>query len=319
LLGDPFLSVLVAHQCSGSRHWQPFEIDLLKQLATQVAIAIQQAELYQQVLTFNANLERQVEERTVQLQQRNRELQELNHLKDIFLHAVSHDLRTPVMGTLLVLKNLLNQPVETVSFSRSVVERMIQSNERQLSLINLLLEVHASEVQGIVLHQKPLQVGIVVHGILEDMEPLLTKNQATLTNLIPADLPLVSADPTQLQRVFENLLTNALKHNPPGLSLTLEATVEARMIRCTLEDNGVGMSPAECDRLFELYFRGASARHLTGIGLGLYLCRQIITAHGGQIGVMSSPGAGATFWFTLPIAESPASDPNLLPMTDGES
>jgi PAS domain S-box-containing protein len=318
LLGDPFLSVLVAHQCSGPRHWHPFEIDLLKQLATQVAIAIQQAELYQQVLSFNANLEQQVAERTAQLEQRNQELQELNRLKDIFLHAVSHDLRTPVMGTLLVLKNLLNNPEDTIAISRSVVKRMIQSNERQLSLINSLLEVHASEVQGIVLHQKPLQVGILVQGILTDLEPLLTKNQATLSNLVPLDLPLVSADPTQLRRVFENLLTNALKHNPPGLSLTLSTSVEAEMIRCTVQDDGVGMGQAECDRLFELYFRGASARHLTGIGLGLYLCRQIITAHGGEIGVISSPGAGATFWFTLPIAESLSSGPNLLPVTNGD-
>lgn len=311
LLGDPFISVLVVHQCSGPRHWQAFEIDLLKQLATQVAIALQQAELYQQVLSFNANLEQQVAERTAQLEQRNRELQELNHLKDIFLHAVSHDLRTPVMGTLLVLKNLLNQSEDIIPLSRSILERMIQSNERQLSLISSLLEVHASEAQGIALHRERLQLGTLIQAISKDIEPLLTKNQAMLLNLVPVNLPWVSADPTQLRRVLENLLTNALKHNPPGLSLTLRATVEAGMIRCTLEDNGVGMPQAECDRLFELYFRGASARHLTGIGLGLYLCRQIITAHDGQIGIVSSPGAGATFWFTLPITEPTGS--NLLP------
>lgn len=317
-LGDLFLSVLVVHQCSGPRHWQPFEIDLLKQLATQVAIAIQQAELYQQVLSFNANLEQQVAERTAQLEQRNQELQELNRLKDIFLHAVSHDLRTPVMGTLLVLKNLLNQPETVILLSRSILGRMVQSNERQLSLINSLLEAHASETQGIILRQECLQLGTLIQAMIADMEPLLTKNQATLSELVPADLPLVSADPTQIRRVFENLLTNALKHNPPGLSLTLSATVETGMIRCTLEDNGIGMSPAECDRLFELYFRGASARHLTGIGLGLYLCRQIIDAHGGKIGVISSPGAGATFWFTLPIVESPSCS-NPLPVTDQQS
>jgi PAS domain S-box-containing protein len=314
-----FFGVLVAHQCSGAREWQPFEIDLLEQLATRVAIAIQQGELYQQLATLNVNLERQVEERTALLQQKMQELQELSQLKDVFMHAVSHDLRTPVMGTLLVLKNLLNPPIraadpsseklaelnrisETIPLPRTVLERMIQSNNRQLMLINSLLEAHASDVRGIVLHHEAVQLHSLIKAILEDLEPLLLKNQAVLSNLVPLDLPLVNIDPTQLRRVFENLIINALKHNPPGLSLTLKAMVEASMLRCTVEDNGVGINQEQAEHLFDLYFRGANARHLTGIGLGLYLCRQIITAHGGQIGVVSAPGAGATFWFTLPLA-----------------
>ncbi|MBD3562536.1 GAF domain-containing protein, partial [Planktothrix sp. FACHB-1355] len=88
IVESEFFGVLVANQCSSPRHWQPFEIDLLEKLATQVAIAIKQAQLYKQVQTLNANLERQVEERTAQLQQRNRELQELNRIKDVLLHTV---------------------------------------------------------------------------------------------------------------------------------------------------------------------------------------------------------------------------------------
>ncbi|NJN87589.1 MAG: ATP-binding protein [Leptolyngbyaceae cyanobacterium SL_7_1] len=119
---------------------------------------------------------------------------------------------------------------------------------------------------------------------------------------MPPDLPLVNADPLQLRRVFENLITNALNHNPPGIHLTLNATVETEMIRVTLQDNGVGMAEDVRDHLFERYSRGRNSRHSSGIGLGLYLCRQIITAHGGQIGAISAPGEGATFWLTLPLA-----------------
>jgi signal transduction histidine kinase len=142
-----------------------------------------------------------------------------------------------------------------------------------------------------------------VNETLADLEPLLSRNQATVQNLLPANLPPLIADPYQLQQVFKNLITNALKHNAPGVQLTLSATLEDKQIRCTVEDNGVGMGQEVCDRLFKLYVRGLDNPHLTGIGLGLYLCRQIITAHGGQVGVESQPGAGAKFWFVLPLAK----------------
>lgn len=260
---------------------------------------------------LNANLEQQVEERTAQLQQKMQELQDLNQLKDVFLHAVSHDLRTPVMGTLLVLNNLLNPPGQsaetpanppaTVSLSRGVIERMIASQKRQLTLIDTLLETHASDVQGMVLHQEPIQLGILAQGIIDDLEPLLSKNQAIVHNLIAPNLPTVEVDAIQLRRVYENLITNALKHNPPGLTLTLTATQDSNALICTVQDNGVGISPEQSKHLFDLYFRGSNSRHLKGIGLGLYLCRQVIQTHKGEIGVISSPGEGATFWFSLPL------------------
>ncbi|WP_198525220.1 PAS domain-containing sensor histidine kinase [Kamptonema formosum] len=314
----PF-GLLVAHQCSGARCWQPFEIELLDRLATQVAIAIKQGQLYQRLAALNANLEKQVEERTAQLQQRNRELQELNQMKDLFLHAVTHDLRTPVIGALLVWKNLLNSSAPgaggsqppAIPVARSILERMVQGSERQLKLINSLLDVHASEVRGIALQREQVRLGELIESIVEYFQPLLAKNQATLRNKVRADLPVLSADSGQLWRVFENLIANALHHNPPGLSLTVTAAVEggegeqsdSQMIRCALQDNGVGMSEEQCEELFELYARGSQTRRSTGLGLGLYLCRQIIAAHGGKIGVISSLGAGATFWFTLPVVD----------------
>ncbi|MFN6537305.1 MAG: ATP-binding protein [Nostoc sp. EkiNYC01] len=244
----------------------------------------------------------------------------------VFFHAVSHDLRNPVLGTLMVLKNLLNSdgigdkqgiggefsPLlpaprpsasshSSIPMPRSILERMIQSSDRQLNLINSLMEAHISELQGIVLQLQAVQLLSIVEAASADLEPLLVQNQATLTNLVTADLPLVNADPTQLWRVFSNLIVNALRHNPPGLLLTINATPKDDKIYCTVSDNGVGITQQQSDRLFELYFRGSNIRNSVGLGLGLYLCKQIINAHGGEIGINSSPQAGATFWFTLPM------------------
>ncbi|MEH2245123.1 PAS domain-containing sensor histidine kinase [Nostoc sp.] len=220
----------------------------------------------------------------------------------VFFHAVSHDLRNPVLGTLMVLKNLLARPEENISISRSILERMIQSSDRQLNLINSLMEAHLGEVQGVVLQRKAVRLLTVIEAAIGDLEPLLEQNQAKLTNLVSADLPLVNADPTQLWRVFSNLIVNALKHNPPELLLTINATRKDDKIYCTVSDNGVGISQQQSDRLFDLYFRGASIRNSVSLGLGLYLCKQIINAHGGEIGVNSELDAGTTFWFTLPIS-----------------
>ncbi|MEH2065928.1 MAG: ATP-binding protein [Nostoc sp.] len=220
----------------------------------------------------------------------------------VFFHAVSHDLRNPVLGSLMVLKNLLAHPEENISISRSILERMIQSSDRQLNLINSLMSAHLNEIQGVILQRQPVKLLSVVEAAIVDLEPLLAQNQAKLTNLVSADLPLVNADPTQLWRVFSNLIVNALKHNPPELLLTINATHKDDKIYCTVSDNGVGISQQQSDRLFDLYFRGASIRNSVGLGLGLYLCKQIIHAHGGEIGVNSALNAGATFWFTLPIS-----------------
>ncbi len=235
----------------------------------------------------------------------------------VFFHAVSHDLRNPVLGTLMVLRNLLNKAEAQASNSpstplipvpRSILERMEQSSDRQLNLINSLMETHLNEVQGIVLQLQRVQLHTIVEAAIADLQAILTENQALLTNSVSADLPFISADPTQLWRVFSNLIVNAVKHNPPGLSITLNAVVREDKIYCTVSDNGVGLSQQQCARLFDLYFRGDGVRNSVGLGLGLYLCKQIITAHGGEIGVESTMQAGAIFWFTLPLRMTEVGD-----------
>jgi len=301
LLGDEFYGALVVNQCDQPRHWQSWEIDWLTSLATQVAIAIQQAKLYRQITELNTHLEAQVEERTQELSAKMTELQELNQLKDVFLQAVSHDLRTSLLGMSMVFNNLYHSSGEMATLSRPLLERMITSSEHQLDLINSLLEDHFHEERELELHGEPVHLDTLVQDLIAEYSPRLAQNQATLNSRIPGDLPLITADSTQLRRVLENLLANALKHNPPGLNLILQITVEDEMIRCALQDDGVGMSQQQQKSLFKLYIRGLHSQHLTGIGLGLYKCRQIITAHGGQIDVVSAPGAGSTFWFTLPL------------------
>ncbi len=355
MLGKELFGALIANSCAKPRYWQEIEINLLQQLSQQLAIAIQQAQLYQQLEQLNNNLERQVEERTAQLQQKMQELQEISRVKDVLLHAVSHDLRTTVMGNLMVLKNLLKSqgvreqgssfsflsslsspnpqspfpssqsPIPNphyplspegappapypqrgplpspIPIPRSIIDRMIQGNDRQLRMIDSLLEIHSTEVEGITLNQEIIKFNIFIREVIKNIEPMLRQNQSQLKTLLARDLPLVSADSVKLHKIFVNLFTYILQSNPPGINLQLTAKVQADMIRCSIKFNGTQMSKLECDRLFELYVHDPQARFSTGIGLKMYLSRQIIKAHGGEIGVESHRQRGVIFWFTLPM------------------
>lgn len=239
----------------------------------------------------------------------------------IFLHSVSHDLRTPVMGANMVLKHLLKQPEEEVKINRSILERLLEGSDRQLTLINSLLEAHTSEITAPTLSLEPIQLSTLVKSVLSDLNPVLEQNQICVVDRIRENLPWINADANQLWRVYCNLISNAIKHNPHRIHLILDAEIItkqekkwqaidelnqqmnfAAMLYCTVQDTGVGIEPSICHQLFELYTRGKRARYMPGIGLGLYLCKQIVTAHGGTIGVKSHPGEGSTFWFTLPVA-----------------
>ncbi|MBW4614958.1 MAG: PAS domain S-box protein [Desmonostoc vinosum HA7617-LM4] len=343
MLGEDLFGALIANQCSGPRNWQPIEIDLLQQMSEQVAIAIQQSMIYQELAQLNTNLEHQVQERTAQLQQKIQEVEELHRLKDVVLHTIAHELRTSVMGNLMVLQNLVNQgvasrdagtrglgtgdwglgtgdagtrgrgdmeesttlspssPSSPIPVPNSIVERMIQGNDRQLTMINSLLEINSCEKDGLAINSQLVQYGTLLKETITGLQPILLQNQATLNDLIPEDLPLIMVDATRLKKVMVSFLTHSLQHNPPGLNFTVTANVEAGMIRTQIQDNGIAMSNSECDRLFDLYVRDPQDRCSTSIGLKMYLCRQIIKAHGGEIGVTTNPKQGLTFWFTLPL------------------
>ena len=224
----------------------------------------------------------------------------------VFLHSVTHDLRTPVMASSMVLENLLQQPGEKLTLDRSVLERLHQGSDRAYKMINSVIEAHNTEVNGIIVNLQSCSIKELVDSALIDLQPVLLKHQAIVDNRLDYNLPNINADPTQLWRVFNNLIGNALKHNPNGVRITIDAEVEQNWLYCRISDDGVGISTEQCDRLFKLYSRGKRSRYMPGLGIGLYLSQQIIMAHGGEIGVVGSPGNGSTFWFTLPCEQYPA-------------
>lgn len=241
---------------------------------------------------------------------------ELRRQLRLFVYTVSHDLRSPLLGTIFLMKSLSNystQQTKEIVVEKEILDRVIDSSDRQLQLIDSLLEAHSTETKGIVIRPRPVCLIDLVESVIAEMQPFLDRQQATINKKVLAKLPLVNIDPLQVRRVYENLISNALEYNRAGLHLTLEVKnnynlqhershiVSQRWIYCTISDNGMGIPSQQLSQLFDLYTRASSSKQSLNVGLGLYICRQIINAHGGEIGVDSS-NKGASFWFTLPIA-----------------
>ena len=235
------------------------------------------------------------------------------HLK-LFVHTVSHDLRSPMLGIVWLLKSLRNPATKETVVENETLDRIINSSDRQLQLIDLLLEVHNTATKGISIRPRPVHLDALVESVITEMQPLLSKQQATVCTTIPTKC-LVNIDPLQIRRVYENLITNALESNQSGLHLIIKAENNHSLYRdrlkkysnpwlyCTVSDNGIGIPPQKQSHIFDLYTGTTSNKQSLNVGLGLYICRQIINAHGGKIGINNS-SSGACFWFTLPIVNN---------------
>ncbi|MEL6262367.1 MAG: DUF3365 domain-containing protein [Cyanobacteria bacterium J06626_6] len=263
------------------------------------------------------DLQQAVEERTRSLFQEMRDRQTAQSALQVYAHAMNHDLRNIAMGISSVVQGVLFRaskspiPNPTADTNKVIVDEtaitLIQKScNRQLSLMNSLMEVRTANVWHSAMQPMAVSLQTVTAALIETYRAKChaTGNAASFENqLVQTELPPVRADEGQLQRVFENLIDNALKYNPEGVHVKLTAALNARenRVRCTVTDNGRGIDINENTDLFGLYNRGTEKPSNSGYGLGLYICREIIKAHNGQIGVASVLGQGTTFWFTLPV------------------
>jgi len=293
--------------------------DLIALSKSQAALAQANSEL----ATLNRNLEQRVQSRTQALTHEVEEREKAEESLRLYIHALTHDLRNPVTGMSTILQTMLNRAAASdlaqVQIPTAILSRMNAGCDRQLKMINTLIETQSVKIWGVSLECQRFDIGVMLHEIIEEWQPQIDKKRVDVVIQLAPDLPLIEGDRTQLWRVFENLIDNALKYNPPGITLTLAINLHSpepeptqpddSVIHCAVQDNGVGISPQQIDSLFELYQRGASSSPSQGLGLGLYICKCIITAHGGTIGVNSSPGSSlddqnsTEFRFTLPVQQ----------------
>ncbi|MBE9125550.1 response regulator [Coleofasciculus sp. LEGE 07092] len=249
---------------------------------------------------------------TLELEQKNATLQELNRLKDEFLANTSHELKTPLNGIIGIAESLIDGvtgklPPATV-FNLSLI---VSSGRRLHQLVNNLLDFSQLKHKKIELHIKPLGMREIADVVLTLSRSLVGKKNLRLINKIEPTVPLVDADENRVQQILYNLVGNAIKFTEKG-TIEVSATVVDNCLDVTVADTGMGIPTEKFERIFESFEQadGSIARRYSGTGLGLAIAKQLVELHGGSIRVESTVGVGSKFTFTLPLSGSqPESQP----------
>ena len=231
----------------------------------------------------------------------------IERMKTEFVSIAAHQLRTPLSAIKWTLRMLLDGDVGKLTKEQlDFLEKSYQSNERMISLINDLLNVTRIE-EGRYLYKPTLiQLKEICQEVINSFQEEILRKKIHFGFLTPLEkLPLVKADAEKIKLVVQNLLDNAIKYTDPGGSVTVSLRKGEKEIEFVIKDTGVGIPKDQQDRVFKKFFRGANIVRLetTGTGLGLFIAKNIIEAHGGRIWFESEEGKGSTFHFTLPTVE----------------
>ena len=232
------------------------------------------------------------------------------------LSALSHDLRTPLAAITGAATTLRDESAAIDDGQRrELLETICEEADRLERLVRNLLDMTRLESGALVVTRQLMPLEEIVGSALTRLDSQL-EGRPVRTDL-PADLPLVSADAVLLEQVFVNLLENAAKYTPPGSPIEIVARAGDGTIAVEIADRGPGIAPGDESRLFEKFFRGRQIEAgATSAGLGLAICRGVISAHGGTIAAANRPGGGAVFRLTLPIVGVP---PGGLPPAPSEA
>lgn len=228
------------------------------------------------------------------------ELRKLEQTREEYLSLISHDLRNPltvIQGQASILKQTLAGGGHEGSLQS--LDGILTSVQRINAMIQNLVESVRLESGQQDLKTEPVNLHLFISDLLGRQSRPEWKR---VRMLVPEDLPAVQADPDSLDRILINLITNSLKYAPGRSSVLLRADAKPGEVIISVADKGVGIAPEELPRVFDRFYRAQGHKQNPGLGLGLYITRLLVEAHGGRIAVESSPGQGSNFRFTLPTA-----------------
>ncbi len=226
-------------------------------------------------------------------------LRRVDQLKNDLVATVAHELRTPLTSLRMAVLLSLDGTAGPVSARQAeLLQAARQDCERLQATVDDLLDLTRIQSGRLELVRRPVEVGTLLEEARSASRELAAAAGVAVV-VRDGDGAPVEVDPERIALVLSNLVGNALRHTPAGGTLTLSAVAEGGGVRFEVEDTGAGIAAEYLPRLFERFFSVPGAQR-GSVGLGLYLVREIVQAHGGEVGVESEPGRGSRFWFRLP-------------------
>ena len=290
MVGGEVLGVMAVQNYTVESAYDEHDLELLTAVATQTAIALQSARLY---------------EEAVETAER---LREVDRLKSQFLANMSHELRTPlnsIIGFSRVVLKGIDGPI--TDRQREDLDAIYNSGQHLLGLINDILDVSKIEAGKMELDFEPVNLEEIINGVMSTAIALVKDKAVDLQQSVPDELPIITADERRVRQILLNLVSNAAKFTDQGF-IRVGAKVDGGQVCMFVEDTGKGIAEEELKKVFEPFTQvdASTTREHGGTGLGLTISHSFVQLHGGRMWVESQLGEGSTFYFTLPIEGPPS-------------
>jgi len=278
------------------------DITVLEILAPGLALAIQNALVYDEIRKFNVTLKEEIKKATMQLRRANVKLKELDELKDEFLSIASHELRTPMTAIRGYIDMILSGDAGEINKKvREFLDTTFVITNRLTSLVNDMLDVSRIERKNLSFKINEIDLSRESKRVIGQLASLAKEKKISLSYKTLKKLPLVKADSAKVCQVLNNLIGNAIKFTEKG-GVTISHKIENDFVITEVKDTGIGISEENMEKLFQKFSRidGSLRREKGGTGLGLYISKGLIEGMKGKIWLKSKSGQGTTLGFSLP-------------------
>lgn len=302
-------SVMIFGPKESNESYNDRDNQVLESIAAQIGISLENALLYKKMTEFNISLKKEVVKATKKLKEQNESLKQLDKAKSEFIGIASHQLRTPLTGIRWFNELLLKNREKNLNNKQiNFLNQINESNQRMIKLVNDLLDVsHIETGRKFEVVLGEFKIAEIIQDVIQENAFLINNKKLKINNQIPTDL-VIFADRDKIRQVLLNLLSNATKYSAEGKTITFSASRHKNQATICVADQGIGIPERQQKNIFSKFFRAsnASLQNSNGTGLGLYIAREVVRAHDGELWFESKEGRGSNFCFSLPLGQDKA-------------